>query len=113
MYFPSFTNDTLNYEPVLRKYYMISVYNDDTNKDGFINLKDLRRFYYFDLNAQNRKPLIPENYSVMSSEYDSANDYMYVFAQLDENNNGQAEDDEDIHVFWIDLENPHNKGRQY
>ena len=71
------------------------------------------RFYTFDLNGLNKKELIPRNYSVISSEYDSANDYMYVFAQLDKNNNGQNDDKEDIHVFWIDLKNPNNNGRQY
>lgn len=113
IYYPSFSSDTLNNNPVRRNYYMISVYDDDTNKDGFINLKDLRRFYTFDLDGANKKELIPKNYSVISSEYDSANDYMYVFAQLDENNNGQKDDTEDIHVFWIDLKNPLQNGRQY
>ncbi len=59
---------------------MVSVYDDDSNKDGFINVKDLRKFYYFDIEGKNKKNLIPANYSVMSSEYDSANDFMYVFA---------------------------------
>lgn len=113
LYYPSFTRDTLNDKPVTRDYYMISVYDEDTNKDGFINLRDLRRFYVFDLDGLNKKELIPQNYSVISSEYDSANDFMYVFAQLDENNNGQKEDKEDIHVFWIDLKNPNSNGIQY
>lgn len=113
LYFPSFTSDTLNYKPVKRDFYMISVYDEDTNKDGFINLKDLRRFYSFNLEGMNKKELLPRNYSIISSEYDSANDYMYVFAQLDENNNGQREEKENIHVFWIDLKNPANNGRQY
>jgi hypothetical protein len=113
LYYPSFTKDTLNNKPIIRSCYMISVYDEDTNKDGFINLKDLRHFYMFDLEGLNKKELIPKNYSVISSEYDSANDYMYVFAQLDENNNGQRDDKEDIHIFWIDLKNPNNNGRQY
>jgi hypothetical protein len=62
LYYPSFTNDTLNYKPVIRDFYMVSVYDEDTNKDGLINLKDLRRFYAFDLNGLNRKELIPPNY---------------------------------------------------
>lgn len=113
LYYPSFSKDTLNYKPVSRDYYLISVYDEDTNKDGFINLKDLRRFYIFDINGLNKKELIPLNYSVISSEYDQANDYMYVFAQLDENANGQMEDKEDIHIFWIDLKSPKSNGRQY
>ena len=113
LYYPSFSNDTLNYKSIKRDFYMISVYDEDTNKDGFINLNDLRRFYSFDLNGLNKSELIPKNYSVISSEYDSGNDYMYVFAQLDENNNGQRDDTENIHVFWIDLKNPRNNGRQY
>ena len=92
---------------------MVSVYDEDTNKDGYINVKDLRRFYYFDINGINKKELIPKNYSVMSSEYDSANDYMYVFAKLDKNNNGKMEQEEPTDIFWIDLSNPENVGVQY
>lgn len=113
LYYPSFTSDTLNHKPVRREFYMISVYDEDTNEDGYINVNDLRRFYLFNLNGLNKWPLIPENYSVISSEYDSANDYMYVFAQIDENNNGQIDETEEIHIFWIDLKNPDENGRLY
>ncbi|MBO9703110.1 MAG: hypothetical protein J7604_23050 [Sporocytophaga sp.] len=112
-YYPSFSKDTLNHKPVNRNYYLISVYNEDTNKDGSINLKDLRRLYYFDIDALNKKPLIPVNYSVVKSEYDPANDYMYVFAKIDANKNGISEDKEAIHIFWIDLNAPERNGRQY
>ncbi len=113
LYYPSFSKDTLNFKPVNRDYFMTSVYDDDTNKDGFINLKDLRRFYLFDINGNRQKPLVPTNYSVFKSEYDPANDLMYVFAQLDENNNGQRDRAEATHVFWIDLKDPHTTGRLY
>lgn len=113
IYYPSFSQDTLNYQPVLRDYYMISVYDEDTNKDGYINLKDLRRFYYFDIYGNNQQSIVPKNYAVMSSEYDAANDFMYVFAKLDENGNGIAENKEPTHAFWVDLKNPQRKGVQY
>lgn len=113
LYFPAFSNDTLNSKPIKRNYYMITVYDEDTNKDGFLNLKDLRRMYLFNMNGIFQKELIPKNYTVMSSEYDSANDLMYVFAKLDQNNNGQSEKEEAMHVFWIDLKNPLNNGVQY
>lgn len=113
IYYPTFSKDTLNYKPVNRDYFMVSVYNDDTNKDGFINLKDLRRLYLFDINGVRQKALIPENYSVFKSEYDSDNDFMFVFAQLDNNSNGRQDEGEPIHIFWIDLKNPNKTGRQY
>lgn len=113
LYYPAFSKDTLNHQPVGRSYYMVSVYDEDTNKDGFINAKDLRRFYHFDINAQDQKALVPKSYSVMSSEYDSANDYMYVFAKKDTNENGQMETNEPTDIFWIDLKNPENVGKQY
>lgn len=113
LYYPAFSNDTLNYEPVSRGYYMVSVYDEDSNKDGFINVKDLRRFYHFDINGMNKKGLIPKGYSVMSSEYDSGNDFMYIFAKRDENQNGQMELSEPTDIFWIDLKNPENTGIQY
>jgi hypothetical protein len=78
---------------------MVTVYNDDTNGDGFINLTDLRRMYLFDIHGNNQKTLIPENYSVFKSECDSANDLMYVFAQLDANKNGKRDDEEPVHIF--------------
>lgn len=113
LYYPSFSKDTLNYKLVNRNYFMISVYDEDTNKDGFINVKDLRRFYLFDIYAENKKALISTNYSVYKSEYDQANDFVYIFAKLDENKNGQIEELEPIHIFWIDLKNPERTGRKY
>lgn len=113
LYYPAFSKDTLNFEPVKRDFYMVSVYDEDSNKDGFINVKDLRRFYYFDINGQNKKAFIPKDYSVISSEYDSANDLMYVFAKKDKNQNGQMESNEPTDIFWIDLKNPENIGIQY
>jgi len=113
LYYPSFTRDTLYGNAVDRNYYLVSAYDEDTNKDGFINVHDLRHFYYFDINTNDKTQLIPKNYSVLSSEYDPANDFMFVFAKLDQNENGKGDDHEAIHIFWIDLKNPKNNGRQY
>ena len=113
LYYPTFSKDTLNHQPVNRKYFIVSVYNEDTNKDGFITLKDLRRIYLFDINGERQKALVPENYSVIKSEYDSDNDFMYVFAQLDTNENGMRDEGEPIHIFWIDLKDPNKTGRLY
>lgn len=110
LYYPAFSYDTLLSKPVHRKFYMISVYDEDTNGDGYINAKDLRRLYHFDIQGKNPSPLVPANYAVMSSEYDPQNDFMYVFARLDENQNGQMEYEESTHIFWIDLANPSNNG---
>ena len=55
----------------------------------------------------------PLHYSVISSEYDCENDFMCVFAPLDENKNGQRDKPEKVHVFWINLKFPKNNGRQY
>jgi hypothetical protein len=113
LYYPSFLTDTLNFKPVKRNYFMISCYDEDTNKDGKINIKDLRRFYYFDLELIENRLLIPENYSVTGSDYDQANDFMLVYAKLDANNNGIIDKNEEIHVFWIDLNNPEQTGKLY
>jgi len=113
LYYPSLSKDTLNSEPVKRNYYMVSVYDEDTNKDGFINVKDLRRLYLFDIYGVKQKALVPVNYSVVKSEYDAANDFMYVFAQLDLNKNGQINAGEQTHIFWINLKDPTKSGREY
>lgn len=113
VYYPAFSKDTLNYQPIQRDYYMVSVYDEDSNKDGYINVRDLRRLYHFDIDGKNQQALIPKDYSVLSSEYDSANDYMYIFARKDSNENGQMETDEPMDIFWIDLKNPENVGMQY
>jgi len=113
LYYPAFSKDTLNNNPVHRNFHMVSVYDEDTNKDGFINVRDLRRLYKFDIDAKEKTLLIPKNYSVMSSEYDPENDFMYVFARIDENKNGQMEYEEANHIFWIDLSNPTNRGIQF
>ena len=113
LYYPSFSKDTLNSRPVKRKYILVSAYNDDTNKDGLINQKDLRRFFLFDSNGTRQKEIVPENYSVFKSEYDSENDVMFVFARADVNNNGQSEENEPVNIFWVDLKDPMRTGQQY
>ncbi len=112
-YYPAFSKDTLNFKPINREYYMVSTYDEDSNNDGFINVKDLRKLYHFDINGKNKRSLLPKGYSVMSSEYDLANDFMYVFAKKDTNTNGQMESHEPTTIFWIDLNNPKNTGVQY
>jgi hypothetical protein len=113
LYYPSFSKDTLNYKPVSRDYFMVSVYDEDTNKDGFIGVDDLRRFYSFDINADNKREIVPANYSVYKSEYDPENDLVYIFAKLDKNQNGKIEELEPINVFWVSLKNPQTTGKQY
>ena len=110
LYYPTFSKDTLNGSPVKRDYYLVSAYDEDTNSDGYINAKDLRRLYLFDMLGNLKSNLIPKNYYVMSSRYDMANDYMYVYARKDKNKNGQMESNEVIDIFWIDLKQPSNNG---
>jgi hypothetical protein len=113
LYYPSYVQDTLNTLPVNRQYFIVSVYNEDTNKDGFINMKDLRRIYSFDINGENQRALVPEDYSVFKSEFDAGNDFMFLFAQLDMNKNGAQDDGEPTHIFWMDLNDPLRTGRLY
>ncbi len=113
LYYPAVSRDTLNNKIVKRNFILVSVYNEDTNKDGFINQKDLRRFYMFNSNGERQNQLVPENYSVFKSEYDADNDFMFVFARLDKNTNGQIEDNEPINIFWVDLKDPTKTGQQY
>ena len=113
VYFPAFSKDTLNGRAVKRDYYMVSAYNEDSNQDQYINSSDLRRFFRFDLHGKSLGPLIPLNYSVRSSQYDPANDYMYVYAAEDEDNNGRIEAKEKVKVFWIDLNNPKLRGLMF
>ena len=113
LYFPAFSKDTLEGSPISRDYYLVSVYDEDSNKDGWINHKDLRRLYHFDANGEHPQPLVPKDHSVLSSEYDHLIDYMYIFTKKDENGNGQMELVEPTHVYWIDLADPAKHGKMY
>ncbi|WP_290712835.1 hypothetical protein, partial [Flavihumibacter sp. CACIAM 22H1] len=113
VYYPSFSKDTLNSVPLKRGYFLVSVYNEDTNADGFINKMDLRRFFLFNSAGILQKQLVPPDHSVFKSEYDSENDLMFVFTRLDTNANGQIEDNEPMHVYWLDLKDPTKAGQQY
>lgn len=103
VYYPCIEQDTLNGDPIERDYYLVSVYDEDTNGDSLINRSDLRRFYHYNLEGEQVDRLIPANYSVQSSQYDQNNDIMVVFARLDENENGKRDLEEPVHVFWLDL----------
>ncbi len=113
LYYPSFTQDSLNKKPINRDYFLLSVYDEDTNKDTLINRKDLRRFYYFDASCSVKIQLVPADYSVIRSQYDPQNDAMYLFARHDDNNNGIAENKEPVHVFWFSLKSPLQAKRLY
>jgi len=106
LYYPSFNQDSINKKPINRDYYMISVYNEDTNHDSLINKKDLRHFFLFDQSNSTKTQIIPADYSVIRSQYDSQNDNMYIFARKDLNKNGQQDNEEPIHIFWFNLKTP-------
>lgn len=113
IYYPSFVQDSLDNKPVNRDYFLISAYNEDTNGDTLLTKKDLRRIFCFKAVAAEAVQLIPSDYSVVRSQYDSMNDVMYIFARHDANKNGQSENEEPLHVFWISLPNPAPAKRIY
>jgi hypothetical protein len=113
VYFPSYVQDSVNKVPITRNYYLVSVYDQDTNKDSMINKRDLRRFYHIDADNSKKTVLVPSNYSVIRSQYDSKNDMMYLFASCDENKNGTRDSQESIHIFWIDLKQPSKAKRLF
>ncbi|HEV8512150.1 MAG TPA: hypothetical protein VGQ59_02675 [Cyclobacteriaceae bacterium] len=113
LYYPSFVQDSINKKPVSRNYYLVSVYDADTNADTLINKKDLRRLYYYNINCNEKIQLIPPAYSVVRSKYDPMNDVVYIFARQDENNNGKIEKEEPLHIFWFSLKQPAEAKRLY
>lgn len=106
LYYPATIQDSINKIPVTRNYYLLSVYDEDTNKDSIISRKDLRKFYCFSADGLSKTQIIPNGYSVLRSQYDDANDAMYIFAKQDVNKNGKTEKSEPLQVFWVDLKAP-------
>jgi len=113
LYYPSFIQDSLYKKPINRNYYLVSVYDADTNRDTLINRFDLRRFYYFDASATEKIQLLPPDYSAIRSQYDPKNDVMYIFARHDENHDGKTGYKEPLHIFWVDLKAPRVAKRMY
>ncbi len=113
IYYPSFEQDSIDNKPVNRNYFLISVYNEDTNKDTLINKSDLRKFIHVNADASTMLPLLPSDYSVERSQYDAGRDAMYLFARQDTNKNGKTESKEPLHVFWISLAEPKLAKRVY
>ncbi len=108
IYLPSLLSDTLNFQAVKRNYYFVSAYSRDTNKDGYIDLKDLRNLYLISLDGTQIKALLPDDYGVIGSRYDRILDRMYVYTHRDSNGDGQRNAKELISIYWIDLKNPEN-----
>jgi hypothetical protein len=106
LYYPSFVQDSMDNKPINRDFYLVSVYDEDTNKDTLLNRKDLRHFYWFDASGVQSLSLLPPDFSVLRSDYDPGNDVMYLFAKKDKNKNGMVENNEPIHLFWISLKKP-------
>lgn len=113
LYYPSVEQDSLNKKPVHRHYYMVSVYDEDTNKDSVITRLDLRRFYLFDSTSTRRTQLVPPDYSVIRSQYDAPNDVMYIYASFDANKNGTRDHGEPVSIFWFSLASPQKATRLY
>lgn len=113
LYYPSFVQDSVDMKPINREYYLVSVYDADTNGDTLITKKDLRRFYHFDASSRNKTQLIPLNYSVIRSQYDPKNDVMFIYARRDENADGMISQSEPLHIFWMDLKTPTPAKRLY
>lgn len=57
--------------------------------------------------------MIPADYSVMRSQYDSQNDIMYLFARQDADKNGKVDTKEPTHIFWFSLKTPQQAKRLY
>ena len=113
LYYPSFVQDSLYKKPINRDYYLVSVYDADTNGDTLINKKDLRRFYYFNAASSEKVQLVPPAYSVIRSQYDPRNDVMYVFARQDTSADGMVDRKEPLHIFWFSLKQPAQAKRLY
>lgn len=113
LYYPSFEQDSLNDKPINRDYYLLSVYDADTNQDSIINNRDLRRIYFFNASCSERTQLLPADYAVVRSQYDRMNDVMYLFARKDANHNGEADKKEPLHIFWLNLKAPAKATRMY
>lgn len=113
VYYPSYEQDSLFKKPINRNFYLISVYDADTNADTLIDRTDLRRLYLFNAEGDKRIQVIPSNYSVRRSQYDPMNDVIYVFASQDANADGKIEKDEPLHIFWFSLKQPAEAKRMY
>ncbi|MEI9919009.1 MAG: hypothetical protein WDO14_09445 [Bacteroidota bacterium] len=117
VYYPSYEQDSVgdkpNRKPIIRDYFLVSAYDEDTNGDTLLNRHDLRRFYHFNASCDVKTQLIPPDYSVLRSQYDFDNDVMYIFARHDDNKNGKSEPNEETHVFWISLKAPAAAKRMY
>jgi len=108
LYFPGTQKDSLYREPVMRDYFMASVYNEDTNRDSLINTRDMRRMFHIDQLNMQKTALLPPDYSAIRSTYDPKNDIMYIYARYDENGDGTPEKQEPIAIFRIGLKDPLN-----
>lgn len=106
LYYPSFVQDSVDGKPIQRDYFLVSVYDEDTNHDSILNRSDLRHIYHFDAGCISKTALLPPGYSVSRSQYDAANDAMYLFARHDANGNGTEDESEPLQVFWISLKTP-------
>ncbi|MEG5135438.1 hypothetical protein QUB36_30545 [Microcoleus sp. AT8-B1] len=106
LYFPGVHKDSLGKKEVNRNFFLVSVYNEDTNHDSLINNKDYRRLFYFDILNETQISLLPTDYSAIRSSYDFKNDIMTIRARKDENKNGDLEKSEPISIFLLDFKNP-------
>jgi hypothetical protein len=106
LYFPGVFKDSLLKKQINRNFFLVSVYNEDTNHDSLINNKDYRRLFYFDILNETQISLLPNNFSAISSTYDFKNDVMTIRTRKDANKDGNLDKNEPISIFLLDLKSP-------
>lgn len=106
LYFPGERRDSLYHQPIKRDYFMVSVYDEDTNRDSLINTRDMRRMYHIDRLNTTKTAILPPEYSAIRSTYDYKNDIMYIYARYDENGDGTPERQEPVAIFRMRLSVP-------
>jgi hypothetical protein len=106
LYFPGVHKDSLQKKELNRNFFLVSVYNEDTNHDSLINNKDFRRLFYIDNLNETQISLLPNDFSAIRSSYDFKNDVMTIRARKDVNKDGILDKTEPVSIFLLDLKNP-------
>lgn len=113
LYFPGVYKDSLRKQEVNRNFFLVSVYNEDTNHDSLINNKDFRRLFYINSSNETQISLLPNDYSAIRSSYDFKNDVMIIRARKDANKDGNLDKTEPVSIFLLDLKNPTSLKQAY
>jgi hypothetical protein len=95
------------------KIFVYTLFDKDTNKDGFIDQNDIKALYISKIDGTNFKKITLEFQELIDWNLIQNTNRLYYRAMEDTNKNGEFDKNDTIHYCYLDLSDPNFKIKEY